>query len=157
MVSGLVRRSLREEDSFGLVRMWLHDLLRHMPTGTQWSLCYWECDFMISEGTCQLDTMIFGLVRMWFHDLLRHMPTGHNDLCANENVTLGSLKAHANWPTGHNDVWAGENVKVCNSEFPPWNFFWLSSRILIYNHVWFWVILKYNCCLVVAIWLAGPF
>ena len=47
------------------------------------------------------------------------MPTGHNDLCANENVTLGSLKAHANWPTGHNDVWAGENVKVCNSEFPP--------------------------------------
>ena len=33
-------------------------------------------------------------------------------------------------PTGHNDLWASENVKVCNSEFPPWNFLW--SHIIMH-------------------------
>ena len=81
----------------GLVRMCLHDLSRHVPTGhsdlwggrnvTSWSL----------KATCQLDTMIFGLVMMWLHDLLRHGPTGHNGLWASENVISWSLEAHASW------------------------------------------------------------
>ena len=74
--------------------------LLHLYAGadwTQWSLGQWECNFLISWGTCQLDTMLSVLMRMQLLDLLRHMPTGHNDRWASENVTSWSLGAHANW------------------------------------------------------------
>ena len=80
----------------GLVRMRLHDLLRHMPTGHNdlWVLRMWLHGLLRHMPTGHNDLWV---LRKWLHDLLRHMPTGHNDLGASEKVTQWSPKAHANW------------------------------------------------------------
>ena len=123
-------------DGCGSPRMWLHDLLRHMPTGHNdlWArVRMWLHDLLRHMPTGHND--LWARVRMWLHDLFRHMPTGHNDLWARVRMWLHDLLRHMpaghndlwgrvrmHMPTEHNDLWACENVKVCSTKFPPWNF-----------------------------------